>query len=887
MENQLLLALQNNKLLKNVDISKINLKNIRGKLITINEGEILYRDGNTADSIFLIVSGQMNLVRKKLLGKTRSLILSENEYIGSDEFFDETARTSTAVALKDSYLIELSDFEVNQLIEQDPSVYENLRESIHGSQVPLSSTSSAHKPIIEKVAPVSESEFAESSAPEIDSTDNKNFDDEIKPGEEIFIPLNDKPETNAEDKITKDEIDIDTYKALQSMENSGNFRTDNDRTEDNPLYNFGEDDSAFFAGLNEIEEKPAEEVSPAPFGKVEPKQADDDSDPLKGFKPESDLENDLYKGFKDTPFIKNENEPVAENDADPFRGLEMDSVAEDDADPFRGLEMDPVVEDDADPFRGLEMDPVSEDDKTPFKDLMKNSAAEDNADPFQSFEEDPKSESNIDPFENLEEIPGTENNKDPFKGFEMNFASDKTDDSLEGLNFNSASEETDRFNNSENRIVEDFDSASKVKQETESLIDKDTIVPEEIKAPLIPSAAREKKFNKLEDEVMTAEQLELINKAAELVNSNIQIDDVLKNIVDVATNLTKADRGTLYLADKETNELWSKVAMGNEMKEIRLKIGEGISGWVAESGEVVNIEDVKADQRFKSDFDKSSGYTTKNMLCFPIKNKKEEVVGVLQLLNSANGKFSDLDQEFLNALSIHAALALENAGLVEKLLHGERVSSLGKMANFLIQDIKKPILVSKRYAEHLKTKELPPEIAQVLDMMLEQLNQVADLVQTTSSYSEGKRILHTLTVNFMATMEDFSQRMASYVQTRSCEIINNVDANINIKLDVKEFYQCYMHIVRNACDAMPDGGRIVVFSSIEDKNLVLSFKDNGLGIPDSIKDKIFEPFTSHGKKEGTGLGLSITKQIVEAHGGTIDVESNLGEGATIIITLPL
>ena len=87
--------------------------------------------------------------------------------------------------------------------------------------------------------------------------------------------------------------------------------------------------------------------------------------------------------------------------------------------------------------------------------------------------------------------------------------------------------------------------------------------------------------------------------------------------------------------------------------------------------------------------------------------------------------------------------------MLETLLQGERVNSLGKMANFLIQDIKKPVLVSKRYAEHLRGKDLSPEVLQVLDMMLEQLNQVADLVQTTSSYAEGKKILHTIDVEFV------------------------------------------------------------------------------------------------------------------------------------------
>jgi signal transduction histidine kinase len=86
---------------------------------------------------------------------------------------------------------------------------------------------------------------------------------------------------------------------------------------------------------------------------------------------------------------------------------------------------------------------------------------------------------------------------------------------------------------------------------------------------------------------------------------------------------------------------------------------------------------------------------------------------------------------------------------------------------------------------------------------------------------------------------------------------------------------------------MPDGGKILVSTKVEGRDAEISFKDNGIGIPDSIKDRIFEPFMSHGKKEGTGLGLSITKSIVENHDGRISVESDLGEGSTFIITLPV
>lgn len=385
---------------------------------------------------------------------------------------------------------------------------------------------------------------------------------------------------------------------------------------------------------------------------------------------------------------------------------------------------------------------------------------------------------------------------------------------------------------------------------------------------------------------LTGEQLRHIIQAAHIVNSNIKLDDVLNSIVEAARNLTEAERGTLYIVDRDRGELWSKIIDGKGITEIRLKIGEGIAGWVAENKQTVNIKDAKSDPRFASRIDHMSGYETRNMLCFPIVNKSDEVIGVLQLLNGRPGKFTKLDEQFLSALSIHAALALENAELVEKLLQTERITSLGKMANFLIQDIKKPVLVSKRYAEHLKTKQLTPDVAQVVDMLLEQLNHVTDLVQTTSSYSEGKTVLQSVICKINETLDEVLTKLQSNVILRKCEIVRQYDKDTLVKLDRKEFYQCCFHIIRNACDAMPDGGKIFITTKLERNSVEISFRDTGLGIPDSIKDKIFEPFMSHGKKEGTGLGLSITKKIVEDHGGTINVESDLGEGATFTITLP-
>jgi signal transduction histidine kinase len=774
MENQLQIALSRNKLLKNADISKIDLRNVRGKLTTIGEGEILYREGDLADIIYLVVSGEINVLKKRLLGKTKSYIFVENDFFGHEEFFEETTRTSTAVALRDSYLISLTREEVDTLIQQEDEIYVNLREPvIEIDEDILSRKEETVK--AEEAGKTDDSHWAPPfeekmfSKEEFGSTVVKNEPEEIIPEIPAALPIIEhvpvehvkiKEEPVIEDKISFDESAF--------LNEDGIPKAEGEIPESQPE-------------LPPLEMKRGEDLDDALFQILSGTQEADYNIPL-----------------KDEPAILKETDDAFLSSLD---------------------------------FNGA----ASEEDK--FVPEQK---------PFS--ENIPESEESIPDF--ISPVEKQEVKTEP-----------------------AASEKT-------------FSDNLYLKEEP-----KDIAPPKSEYIPQILPPPQEKTTDSIPPVhifgEMNVTELEMIINAAKLVNSDIRLDEVLKNIVDVATNLTSADRGTLYLIDREKGELWSLITMGDETREIRLKIGQGLAGFVAESGETINIKDVRKDSRFNPDFDKASGYVTKNMICFPIRNNKAQVIGVLQLLNSSNGEFSKRDEEFLAALSIHAAMALQNSELVEKLLEVERVQSLGKMANFLIQDIKKPILVSKRYAEHLRSKQLSPDTIQVVDMLLEQLTQVADLVQTTSSYSEGKTILRALNVNLNNTLLDYLSRIEQYTVGRNCSIQTEFDKDVNVKLDSKEFYQCFTHIVKNACDAMPEGGLILISTKRIDKVVEIRIKDNGYGIPDGVKDKIFEPFMTYGKKEGTGLGLSITKKVIEAHKGIISLESTIGEGATFIITLPV
>ena len=408
--------------------------------------------------------------------------------------------------------------------------------------------------------------------------------------------------------------------------------------------------------------------------------------------------------------------------------------------------------------------------------------------------------------------------------------------------------------------------------------------------PLLSSADSNSLFVQNEHKAavgLTADQLQLIIEAAEKVNSNIKIDEALRAIVEAATSLTSADRGTLYILDYDKGELWSKVLRGEDIEEIRLKIGQGLAGWVAKTGEIINLPDVHQDERFDSNVDKMSGYTTKSMICFPIKNREGLIIGVLQLLNSANGVFTQIDLDFLEALSVHAALALTNAELVHQLLKTDKLVSLGKLTNFILSDIKKPVLTIKQFAEHIKRKNVSDDVQQILDLMIEQVANVNEIIQSTLAYAEGKTFYRLKKRALNAVMDEIVIKLAEYVEFRGVKLFKKFDHDVNVTIDKKEFYQACYQIAKNACDAMPDGGKLFVSTTVESHSVKISFKDNGIGIPESVRERIFEPFMSQGKKEGMGLGLPIAENIIKKHEGTISVESELGEGAIFYISLPI
>ena len=144
------------------------------------------------------------------------------------------------------------------------------------------------------------------------------------------------------------------------------------------------------------------------------------------------------------------------------------------------------------------------------------------------------------------------------------------------------------------------------------------------------------------------------------------IDSLLTIIAQQIQQALSADRCTVFLLDDENNELWSKVALGLEMQEIRFASNKGLAGHVAMTGETINIKNAYESEYFNKEIDLQTGYKTRNILCMPIRNLSHQIVGVFQVLNKFNGDFTQKDEDLLIAIGSSAGIALENANLFSK-----------------------------------------------------------------------------------------------------------------------------------------------------------------------------------------------------------------------------
>jgi serine phosphatase RsbU (regulator of sigma subunit) len=169
------------------------------------------------------------------------------------------------------------------------------------------------------------------------------------------------------------------------------------------------------------------------------------------------------------------------------------------------------------------------------------------------------------------------------------------------------------------------------------------------------------------------ERLQFLVETSKVLNSTLDLPELLEIVLGLTIAQTRAERASLFLVDASRQQLWSLIAQGLGHQEIRLPFGKGLAGRVAQTGEIVNLVDAYESPYFDAHFDQQFGYRTRSILVMPVRDRSGRIVGVLELLNKRGGAFDEVDIAFLESISVHAAIALDNARLHKESLERQRL----------------------------------------------------------------------------------------------------------------------------------------------------------------------------------------------------------------------
>lgn len=224
---------------------------------------------------------------------------------------------------------------------------------------------------------------------------------------------------------------------------------------------------------------------------------------------------------------------------------------------------------------------------------------------------------------------------------------------------------------------------------------------------------------------------------------------------------------------------------------------------------------------------------------------------------------------------------------ISELVQRERFSVVGRMAASIIHDFKNPMTTIRGMAEWVKSKHPEPSTAENLQLIMDEVDRMVEMTTEVLDYCHSKTQLNPEPTQLHVFFDEAMKPLRLDFERRGIRLETQVHHTDAIPLDRRRFTRVIYNLAINAADAMPGGGALQFHAAREGDMVHIQVTDSGCGIPPESQEKIWQPFVTMGKKHGTGLGLPIARKIVEDHGGTITLQSQVGQGTTFAIWLPI
>lgn len=296
-----------------------------------------------------------------------------------------------------------------------------------------------------------------------------------------------------------------------------------------------------------------------------------------------------------------------------------------------------------------------------------------------------------------------------------------------------------------------------------------------------------------------------------------------------------------------------------------------------------NISNVSLELRSKSFF------CIPNIVYSEIRDENQSLGYIAIIFNPITNK-SLYDQvlEILKAVARQIVIIIKKKEVFEKKEHLQKISLLNSMLSALSHDMKNPLSGISGFVQLIAQKSEDDSIKKYCSIILDSLTQLEGLNSELLKIINGNIvILQKSKVSLPSLFNEVVNNLRELYKHEGVVISIESDDDIDVVVDRERIVRVFKHILKNAKEAMPDGGSINVKLYKNDSNARIEISDAGKGIPAHIRKNIYKPFFTYGKENATGLGLTIVKSIIEGHEGSISFSSLLGKDSVFLIQLPL
>lgn len=378
------------------------------------------------------------------------------------------------------------------------------------------------------------------------------------------------------------------------------------------------------------------------------------------------------------------------------------------------------------------------------------------------------------------------------------------------------------------------------------------------------------------------------------LNSTLDLGTLLNRIIAAAAELTDAEEASILLLDPATGELRFEATTnmpGSAMEAIPVPLEGSLAGWVATHGQPGLVEDARSDERWYGKVDKTMQFITRNLLAVPMK-VHNQVIGVVEAINKREGtRWTDDDINTLMALADQAAIAVQNARLFQQ----------SDFIAEMVHELRTPLAAIKASTALLLRPTLPDdlrqEIVRTMQAEAERLARLTTDFLDLARLESGRSRLEIQVFDVKALVEECLDIVRHQAQERQIDI--RIEGKpLNAEADREKIKQVMLNLLTNAIKYNREGGSVTCAIDLREPAhnsdpgyLTVQVRDTGYGISREDQQHVFDKFYriagTAEKTPGTGLGLSIARRIIEAHGCTLDLQSEPGMGTTFFFTLPL